>query len=96
MTDKSAHTFLNPEQDSLIDLHSEIAPDFEARTLKVIARFEEENSRILPSISKTEFSLEPADPVNKRIELKYVNVRLHSIQTALAPEEISKDRKSVV
>ena len=28
--------------------------------------------------------------MNKRIELKYLSVRLHSIQTALAPEDISK------
>ena len=41
---------MDSEQDSLTEFYSEISPKFEARTLQLMADYEEENLRILPAI----------------------------------------------
>jgi hypothetical protein len=45
-SDDSIPTILDPEQDPLSELFSEISPEFEARTLQLAADFEERSSEI--------------------------------------------------
>ena len=40
-SNQSAHTTLNSEQESLTNFFEELAPKFEARTLDLVAKFEE-------------------------------------------------------
>ena len=50
LSDNSIPTIMDSEQDSLTEFYSEISPKFEARTLQLMADYEEENLRILPAI----------------------------------------------
>lgn len=86
--DKSAHAVLSPEQDSITVLYSEIAPDFEAKTLQLVVKFEDENTQVLPSVLETNVSYQPEEAAVKRVNIKYPASKTYSLQAALAPEEI--------
>ena len=88
MSDNSIPTVMDSEQDSLTELYSEISPHFEARTLQLMADYEEENLRILPKTHTT--SIEAETSLAESVALPYTTAKSYNLVIGLSQEEISK------
>jgi len=77
---------MGSEQDSLAELYSEISPQFEARTLQLMADYEEENLRILPKTYSTSIKTETA--LANPLDLPFVTAKNYNLVISLSKEEI--------
>lgn len=86
LTDSSALAILEPGQESLTNLYEEIHPQFEARTLRLAAEFEEQNSIIEPSTFNTAVNLELS--TGQELTMDYNTSRNFNLVASLASTEL--------
>ena len=92
-SDDSIPMVLDSEQDPLSDLYEEISPQFEARTLHLMAQFED-NLRIPLDVHNTSLSTH----VNEQedVSIPYVTTRSYNLISSLSQEEIQGIAKAYV
>ena len=87
-SDNTIPTALDSELDPLTELYSEISPQFEARTLQLMANYEEENLRILPEVHTT--SIEAKNNLAEAVTLPFVTAKNYNLVIGLSNEEIER------
>ena len=74
--------------DPLEDLYSEISPQFEARTLQLMADFEEDCQKIVSQIHST--SVNASNHLQEEVTIPYVTAKSYNLVSSLSKEEIQK------
>ena len=84
--DDSIATVLDSEMDPLENLYSEISPQFEARTLQLMADYEEENLKVMTKVHST--SVDISNDYQEEITIPYVTAKTFNLVSSLSKEEI--------
>ena len=87
-SDRSAHTILNSEQESLTNFFEELTPKFEARTLGLVAQFEEEREE--PEVRVMYAVVDSETHPESDLSLSFQAAKNYSLLSAIHPLEIKE------
>lgn len=84
--DDLVYATLNEQQETLTKFYEKIASQFEARTLKLVAAFEEDQSAVPPDIYGTQIQI--ASNLGKALKIDYCTARSYNLVTHLDAAEV--------